>query len=122
MEDHFNTIALNVLQIINPENGSSFDLKLAPMGRTAKAFPGWRDEGDIGNDSLNPCQVGCVWASGCGCGRGAHAAVSPRPPFSLSRIVARTHTHGAKVWDLSIVQGHFLSPRAKPWRNCFIAV
>jgi hypothetical protein len=32
-------------------------------------------------------------------------AVSRRPPISLSRIVARTYTHDAKVWDLSIAQG-----------------
>jgi hypothetical protein len=39
----------------------------------------------------------------------AHAAVSRRPPISLSRIVARTHmyTYTARVWDLSIVQGPF---------------
>jgi hypothetical protein len=39
-----------------------------------------------------------------------------RPPIPLCRIVARTegYTHAAKVWDLSIVQGPFLSPRAKP--------
>ena len=42
----------------------------------------------------------------------AHAPVSRRPPISLYTIVARTHmyTSAAKVWDLSIVQGHFLSP------------
>ena len=46
----------------------------------------------------------------------AHAAVSRRPPISLDTIVARSesYTYAAKVWDLSIVQGHFLSPRAKP--------
>jgi hypothetical protein len=39
----------------------------------------------------------------------AHAAVSRRPPISLSMIVARTHmyTNDAKVWNLSIVQGPF---------------
>jgi hypothetical protein len=37
----------------------------------------------------------------------AHAAVSRRPPISLSRIVPRTegYTHNATVWDSSIVQG-----------------
>jgi hypothetical protein len=42
--------------------------------------------------------------------------VSRRPPISLYMIVARAHmyTYAAKFWDLSIVQGHFLSPRAKP--------
>jgi hypothetical protein len=44
----------------------------------------------------------------------AHAAVSRRPPISLSRIVPRTegYTHNATVWDSSIVQG-FLSRRAE---------
>jgi hypothetical protein len=39
----------------------------------------------------------------------AHAAVSRRPPISLSSIVARTHvyTYAANVWDLSIVHGPF---------------
>ena len=38
----------------------------------------------------------------------AHEAVSRRPPIPLSTIVARTHmyTYAAKVWALSIVQGH----------------
>ena len=42
----------------------------------------------------------------------AHEAIS------LDRIVARTsmYTCAAKVWGLSLVQGPFLSPRAKPWR------
>ena len=39
-------------------------------------------------------------------------------PISLSRMVPRTHmyTYAANVWDLSIVQVHFLAPRAKPLR------
>jgi hypothetical protein len=43
----------------------------------------------------------------------AHAAVSRRPPVSLSMIVTRTegYTYAAKVWDLSLVQGQFLSVR-----------
>jgi hypothetical protein len=38
-----------------------------------------------------------------------HAAVSRRPPISLSTIVARTegYTHTAKVWAVSLVQGPF---------------
>jgi hypothetical protein len=46
----------------------------------------------------------------------AHGAVTRRPPISLYTIVARTHmyTCAANVWDLSIVQGHSLSPRAIP--------
>jgi hypothetical protein len=56
------------------------------------------------------------WDFGGEHGRFAHAAVSRRPPISLDRIVARTegYTFGANVWDLSRVQGHFLSRRAKP--------
>jgi hypothetical protein len=44
-----------------------------------------------------------------GCEMSSHAAVSRRPPISLSTIVARTHmyTYAAKVWDLSLVQGPF---------------
>jgi hypothetical protein len=39
----------------------------------------------------------------------AHAAVSPRPPISLSMVVARTegYTYAAIVWDLSLVQRPF---------------
>jgi hypothetical protein len=39
----------------------------------------------------------------------AHAAVSRRPPNSLSTIVSRTecYTYAANVWDLSLVQGPF---------------
>jgi hypothetical protein len=35
---------------------------------------------------------------------------------SLTRFIARTegYTYAASVWDLSLVQGQFLSPRAKP--------
>ena len=46
----------------------------------------------------------------------AHEAVSRRPPTSLDTIVARTegYTYGASVWDLYLVQGHFLSPIAQP--------
>jgi hypothetical protein len=47
----------------------------------------------------------------------AHAAVSPRPPISLSRSVARTedYTYAAKVWDLfHRFKDHFRSPRAEP--------
>jgi hypothetical protein len=46
----------------------------------------------------------------------AHTAVSRCPPIPLYTIVVRTgaYTYGAEVWDLSIIQGHFLSPRAKP--------
>jgi hypothetical protein len=45
----------------------------------------------------------------------AHAAVSGRPSISLDAIVARTegYTHAANVWDVSIAQAIFLSPRAK---------
>ena len=41
--------------------------------------------------------------------RGAHAAVSRRPPISLPRIVARTegYTYAAKVWALCLVQAPF---------------
>jgi hypothetical protein len=48
-------------------------------------------------------------------GRAALAADSPRPPISRYRIVARAHmyTHAAKLWDLSLVQDHFLSPRVR---------
>ena len=43
-----------------------------------------------------------------------HAAVSRRLPISLYTIVARTHmyTYAATVWDLTIVQDHFHSPRS----------
>jgi hypothetical protein len=55
----------------------------------------------------------------------AHAAVSRRPPISLSSIVARTHmyTYAAKVWDLFLVQGPFsVAPVPNPTiRNFFIA-
>ena len=36
----------------------------------------------------------------------AHAAVSPRLPISLTRIIARTegYTYAANVWSLPIVQ------------------
>jgi hypothetical protein len=45
----------------------------------------------------------------------AHAAVSRRPPISLSRVVARTHmyTYAPKCWDSSIVQGP-VSVRTRP--------
>jgi hypothetical protein len=46
-----------------------------------------------------------------------HEAISRRAPISLSMIVARTHMYAAKVWDLSIVQGPLLSPRAKPFTS-----
>jgi hypothetical protein len=48
-------------------------------------------------------------------GRGAHAAVPPRPPISLDMIVARTHmyTYAAKFWGCPSFKGHFLSRRAK---------
>jgi hypothetical protein len=55
----------------------------------------------------------------------AQAAVSRRPPISLSRFVARTHmyTYAAKVWDLSIVQGFIFCrpvPNAtSPIRNSY---
>jgi hypothetical protein len=48
----------------------------------------------------------------------AHAAVSRRPPISLSRIVPRTegYTHNATVWDSSIVQGqNFCRAVPKPY-------
>jgi hypothetical protein len=40
------------------------------------------------------------------------AAVSRRPPISLSRSVARTHmyTYDADIWDLSLVQAIFCRP------------
>jgi hypothetical protein len=44
----------------------------------------------------------------------AHAAVSRRPPISLSRVVARAegYTCDANVWDLSLVQRPFsVGPR-----------
>ena len=46
----------------------------------------------------------------------AHEAVSRRPPSSLYTTVASTegYTYDASFWYLSIVQGRFLSPRAKP--------
>jgi hypothetical protein len=49
-------------------------------------------------------------------GRCAHAAVSRRPPSSLSRIVARTqsYTYAANVWALCLVQGQFLRPVPDP--------
>jgi hypothetical protein len=48
--------------------------------------------------------------------RGSAQLVLKTTLLLLYTIVARTHmyTHAAKVWDFSIVQGHFLSPRAKP--------
>jgi hypothetical protein len=57
----------------------------------------------------------------------AHAAVSRRPPISLSGIVARTggYTCDAKVWDLCIVQGAFSVAPCHPKvaiRNFSIAV
>jgi hypothetical protein len=54
-------------------------------------------------------------------GRIAHAAVSRRPPIPLSRMVARTkgYTYAATVWALSMVQGRFLSARAKPLQPGF---
>jgi hypothetical protein len=42
-------------------------------------------------------------------GENAQTAVSPRPPISLSRIVARAegYTYAAKLWALCLVQGPF---------------
>jgi hypothetical protein len=41
----------------------------------------------------------------------AHAAVSRRPPIPL-KARTRMYAYGAHVWDVSIVQGHFLTRRA----------
>jgi pentatricopeptide repeat protein len=44
----------------------------------------------------------------------AHGVVTRRPPISLDTIVRRTgsYAYDSKVWDLSIIQGPSLSPRA----------
>jgi hypothetical protein len=66
----------------------------------------------IHHQTVENCQVrGTFWVGGA-----LHEAVSERPPIPLDTIVARTKsfTYAANVWALSIIQGHFLSRRAKP--------
>jgi hypothetical protein len=67
------------------------------------------------------CESLCVRDSGWEI---AHGAVSRRLPISLYTMVARTggYTHDVGGWDLSIVQGQFLSRRANLIRNFCIDV
>jgi hypothetical protein len=44
---------------------------------------------------------------------GISGGSSPRPP-NYSKTLPRAYTYAAKVWALFLVQGKFLSPRAKP--------
>jgi hypothetical protein len=55
----------------------------------------------------------------------AHAAVSPCPPISLTRIVARTeegYTYAAELWALRLVQGPFSAAPQQPDSQLVIAV
>jgi hypothetical protein len=62
---------------------------------------------------MNKLRIETLGNSG---GRGAHAAVSPRPPISLYTIILRTggYTHAAEVWDVSIIQGTFSVAPCQP--------
>ena len=57
MENGFDGIVHNMMQVVDTPDLLS--LSLAPMARTAKVFPLAGNEGDIGLDSMNPCQVRC---------------------------------------------------------------
>jgi hypothetical protein len=57
MEAAFDDIAENVMRFVDAADILS--LSLAPMGRTVKVFPLAGNEGEIGHDSLDPCQVRC---------------------------------------------------------------
>ena len=58
MEDAFDGLVNNMMQAVDT-SPSLLSLSLAPMARTAKVFPLAGNEGDIGLDSMNPCQVRC---------------------------------------------------------------
>jgi hypothetical protein len=57
MEDHFDAVALNVIQLSN--NDDILGVGMMPMGRNTSIFPIEGHEAVIGLDTMNLCQVRC---------------------------------------------------------------
>jgi hypothetical protein len=56
MEDHFDSIAPDIMSITNLP-GEAYSIGLAPFGKVAKKYPLAGNEGAIGHDNMNKCQV-----------------------------------------------------------------
>jgi hypothetical protein len=56
MEDNFDFIAPTAMAIANLP-GAAYSIGLAPFGKVAKKFPLEGNEGAIGHDNMDHCQV-----------------------------------------------------------------
>jgi hypothetical protein len=56
-DQNFNNMASIVMRLV--QLPALLSIGLAPLGRTANVFPLAGNEGDIGLDSMDPCQVRC---------------------------------------------------------------